>query len=263
MIVLAAIDESEVADQVLVAARRLAELLGANVVALHVANDGEVPRVTLPDSVQIRVASGDPVTVILDRSEDPDVVLTVVGAKTDEADDRPLGHIAEAVLTRARRPVLVVGPRSRPLPEREAIRVLVPVDGYTATSEAVAETLARLVESGAVLVAVHVLDPAHAPRFWDHPAHVTHSWRAEFSRRWCHDPESELRLRRGDAPTCVHELVEEEGIDLIVLGWAQSLEPGRAGLVRGVLDRAELPVLLVPLATDRVEAGPDQALGPW
>jgi hypothetical protein len=50
-------------------------------------------------------------------------------------------------------------------------------------------------------------------------------------------------------PATAHEL----GCDLIVLGWSQNLDPGRAPVVRATLTRADTPVMLAPL--------PDLAVG--
>jgi hypothetical protein len=45
----------------------------------------------------------------------------------------------------------------------------------------------------------------------------------------------------------VPRTADELHVDLIALGWAQELAAGRAPVVRATLERASVPVMLVPV----------------
>jgi hypothetical protein len=45
----------------------------------------------------------------------------------------------------------------------------------------------------------------------------------------------------------VHSIATEIGADLIALAWSQNMTAGRATVVRAVLERSDVPVLLVPV----------------
>jgi hypothetical protein len=59
-----------------------------------------------------------------------------------------------------------------------------------------------------------------------------------------------LELRIGRAEDLVPRVAEESRSDLIALGWARELAPGRAPVVRAALERSGLPVLLVPVVSE-------------
>ena len=87
---------------------------------------------------------------------------------------------------------------------------------------------------------------ARIPAFEDQPQHEVGGWSREFLRRYCSHPGSvEILLRVGLVPEQVLAVAREIGADLIVLVWNQDLRPDRAPLVREVLDRSQVPILLV------------------
>ena len=67
------------------------------------------------------------------------------------------------------------------------------------------------------------------------------------------DVQLETRVGRRDEE--IVRATEELGVDLIALGWTQELGPDRASVVRAALERAHVPVLLVPVRPDSKYSG--------
>lgn len=248
-IILAAIDGRASAKSVLDAARAMSVVFDASVRALHVrgpsSNAGESPHADLGD-VPVTIISGDPVDEIVRAAADIDVALVVVGARDHPSGPRPAGHIALGIAERATKPVLVVPPRWTDGESHQLERALVPLEGAAASADAVSVCMCLLAEAGVELVAVHVFDE-DVPRFWDEPAHASDAYTDEFSARWCPQPDVDVRLRRGSAPTVMMEVAEAEAVDVIALAWSQDMAPGHARMIRSALAGASVPVLLVPV----------------
>jgi nucleotide-binding universal stress UspA family protein len=252
--VLAAVDDSTAAAPVLAVGQVMASLLDMPLEAVHVREGDKQTAVGVAEraGVPLRVVEGPPVEGIADAAADPAVGLVVVGARGQPAGPRPAGHIAVAVAERIDKPVLVVPPDVTVADGGRPIRrVLVPLEGSQESTDAIAASLRDLAGAGVELVGVHVFDTTTVPRFWDRPGHTEQTWAAEFLSRWCTEPGVDLHLRRGSAPTTIVEIAGSGQVDLIALGWAQDLSPGRAEVVRAVLTHACVPVLLVPLLAPR------------
>jgi len=73
-------------------------------------------------------------------------------------------------------------------------------------------------------------------------------WEREFLARYCSQPGTRLHTRRGWASSAILEVATAEHADVIALGWAQDLSPGKAAVVREVLGKATVPVMLLPLS---------------
>jgi nucleotide-binding universal stress UspA family protein len=124
-------------------------------------------------------------------------------------------------------------------------RVLVPLDGPPGSATAVVDAIQLFAHPEAEVVVLHVFDEESAPRFWDQPAHAERSWGEEFLTRHGRRSDSRLELRSGSPRDEVLDAARAERADVIALGCAGDLSPGRARLVRHVLHHAEVPVLLV------------------
>lgn len=145
------------------------------------------------------------------------------------------------VITEATKPVFVVPTGSR-LPTGRFRRVLLPLDGGPAATEAAAAVVRRMAPD-TVILATHVFAEGTVPAFWDQAAHAGVEWGREFAARNL-PAAADLRLCRGDPAAEVAALADECGADLVVLGWAQRLTGSRAKVVRRAL-RGRVPVLLV------------------
>ena len=102
---------------------------------------------------------------------------------------------------------------------------------------------------------LHVMDRLHTPPFWE--GWRDRSWYAEeFSQRvGPFLPETEVTA--GDVVEVVVEAVRSHDADGVVLEWKQQWDPGRAEVVRRLLERATVPVILVPEEADHVEEAAD------
>lgn len=251
-VILAAVDDSDVASPVLTTARTLADQLAGTLRAIHVREPpspaaGMAAAAAEDLDITLDELDGDPIEALVAAVGVSHAALVVVGARGSPEGPRPCGHVALAVAEQVAAPVLVVPPdgvRDAGAPLRRAI---VPLEGSPESSAAVTVALGALAEAGVEVTVVHVFDADTVPRFWDQSSYAEESFAAEFAARWCADPDVPIRLRRGAAATAVLEVAAAEEADVIALGWSQDLSPGRARTVHAVLDRATVPVLLVPV----------------
>jgi nucleotide-binding universal stress UspA family protein len=247
--VLAALDSSLAGNPVLISARSLAHMLGARVRAVHVtAGDDRTARnVAEAAGVALRVVSGPVVERLTEEGRDDDVTAVVIGARGTPRGRRPLGSTALAVATSLLKPVVVVPPDARLAPEFH--RILVPLEGTTSTS--LAPRSLFKVAHGAQLdvIALHVHEEEDIPAFTDQPQHEHEAWAREFLARYCPWGIGAVSLERrvGRSYELIPQVAEEAHCDLIALGWAQDLAPGRAPVIRATLERSRVPVMLVPV----------------
>jgi hypothetical protein len=247
--VLAAIDGGLAARPVLAAARALATVLGADVVALHVQVDGMgTPRtLAVRAGVPLRILRGDVPTRLCQAGAADDVAALVIGARGIALAARPLGATALAVATTLAKPVVVVSPDAEP---RSAFkRVLVPLEGNLSSSLAPRSLIELAPDQGLDVVGLHILGPDTIPPFMDQPQHEQTAWAREFLHRYC--PWGidvvDLETRVGRREELIAEAARECDCDLIALGWSQAFSDGHAHVVRATLERSRLPVVLIPV----------------
>jgi nucleotide-binding universal stress UspA family protein len=247
--VIAALDNSLAAGTVLATAGSLARLFGAGVEALHVREDGaalarrEAEAVGLP----LRVVEGTTVDALVAEGRAEEVVALVLGARRLPLGGRPVGTTALEVITSLLKPVVVVPPDAvRP---GALDRVLVPLEGTISTSLAPKGIIELAGDARLDVVVLHVHDAESLPAFTDQPQHQAEAWGREFLARYC--PwgleRVTLELRVGRRAEQILGVAEELQADVIALGWSQELAAGRAPVVREVLERARIPVFLVPV----------------
>jgi nucleotide-binding universal stress UspA family protein len=249
--VLAALDNSLATNPVLVAARSLARVLGARVNAVHVAPrpEGQLENAAAAAGVPLRTVTGPVVESLVAAGCADDVDAVVIGARSTPSGRHPLGSTALGVATSLPKPVVVVPPAGRVAPELK--RILVPLEGTASTSHA-PRSIIELAQGAEVEVfALHVQNELSADR--------EDGWERAFLERYCPWGIESVRLehRVGRSEELVPVVADEAGCDLIVLGWARQLAPGRAPIVRAALERANVPVMLVPVrpaGTDLVSA---------
>jgi nucleotide-binding universal stress UspA family protein len=247
--VLAALDNSLAGNPVLVTARALARVLGARVGAVHVSadHDGTARNVAEAAGVPLRIVRGPVVDRLVEAGRDEDVTAVVIGARATPSGRRPLGSTAFAVATSLLKPVVVVPPDAHVVPEFH--RILVPLEGTTSTSLA-PRSIVELGRSAKLdVIALHVHEEEEIPAFTDQPQHEDDAWTREFLARYCPWGIGVVRLERriGRREELVPLVAEQTHSDLIALGWAQQLSPGRAPIVRAALEHSRVPVMLVPV----------------
>jgi nucleotide-binding universal stress UspA family protein len=246
--VLAAIDSGAAARPVLSAARAVADLLGADVDALHVRERAWATAKAAADAagMHLTLLSGRALERIMQEAGRPDVVAVVLGARATPRGARPAGHVATHIATSSRKPIVVVPPDCE-VPVRLR-RILVPLEAVMATASAVDSAVLAAATGGAEVVVVHVMTEQALPLFTDQPQHEVEAWTSEFRRRYCDHPEVRLEVRMGVPRDRVLAFAEEMRADAIILAWSQRLVPERAALVRSVLEHSRIPVILVPVA---------------
>jgi nucleotide-binding universal stress UspA family protein len=198
--------------------------------------------------VSLSTSSGPAVESLVAAAAADDVAAMVVGTRRTPTAARPLGTTALEVVASVEKPVAVVAPDAA-VPERIR-RVLLPLEGTPSTSLAPVRVLELCHEADLDVVVLHVHNEASLPLFTDQPQHETETWTREFLARYCPRGLSSVStaLRVGNPEEAVFGVAEEESVDLIALGWNQRLAPGRAEVVRAVLERGTLPILLIPTA---------------
>ena len=251
--ILAAIDNSAVARPVLDVASVVADLLGAEVEAVHAHENGEQTARAAAEAAGVPLRSiGKPVVAaLLEAGAEPDVVAIALGARGIEAGRRPAGHVALQLALSLPKPLVVVPPEAA----GRLRRILVPLNGLELSAGTLAQTLRLAAHRKLEVIVLHVHDQESIPLFSDQRQHELESWADEFLRRHCPEPELvSLETRIGAPGENVLQVADHTSADLIALGWSQDLGPGRAAVVRAALERSPVPLLLVP-AGGEVELG--------
>jgi nucleotide-binding universal stress UspA family protein len=250
MRIIAAIDDSAAASQVIDTALSLAELLAVDVHALHARIEGEAEvarragALAAARGVDFKVVDGDPTATLVAAFIADDVLLGVIGARGRPGGKRPAGHTALAVATGSEKAVVVTPPDAR---VHVIHRLLLPLEGRTAGTMAVSNLVALLADSGVTVVPLHVFTPANVPSFWDQPQHAAAAWSAEFLDRFGAGPGDQLWLRCGNVADATVDIMHREAIDLVALAWSQNLAGTHAPTVRAILADSSVPVLLIPV----------------
>jgi len=247
MKVLAAITGDAAAPAVLAGAGALAELLDAEVEALHV---GSARTVTVASAahdadVELRTIPGEVVPEVVEAAEAQDVAAVAIAARGAPGGRRPAGRTALALIASLAKPVVVVPPDAKC---HTIHSVLVPLDGTAASAAALEETVEVALGADLQIVVAHVQLPWSLPAFSDHVPHEARAWSEEFIARHCPAArDAQLELRVGEPHEHVLDVCRDSGCDLVALGWSQDLGRGRAAVVRRMLAESPVPVLLTPV----------------
>lgn len=248
--VLAAIDNSAAAAPVIQTAATVAELYDAELEALHVRQNGDRTARAAAESagVTLTTLADEGVTSLVRAAREGDVDAIVVGARGTRSGRRPAGHVALKLIVALDKPVVVVPPDVKASVLR---RVLVPLDGTAETAAALDRIVQLACRHDLDVVVLHVRDEASLPPFSDQVQHESEAWASEFLARYTSCGGVRLEMRVGVPGEHVLGVAAKTGADLIALGWSRDLAPGRAQVVREVLDRSTVPVLLVALRNER------------
>jgi nucleotide-binding universal stress UspA family protein len=248
-IVLAALESDACAQPVLGTAIALAAVFDATVVGLHVRENGAsaAEQLARAAGIELREVTGSPIEQIVAAAQDPSVVALVLGARGVHGGPQPAGHTALDIITRVAKPVTVVPPHAQP--REQLARILVPLEGTSESSRALADTIKLAHQRQLEILVLHVHSPATVPAFSDHDPHATRAWEQEFLSRYVSTPHDHVSLLRqlGVAADDVVAVAHETAADLVVLAWNQNLSPGRARVVSETLAHSDIPVVLLPV----------------
>jgi nucleotide-binding universal stress UspA family protein len=246
--IVAAIDNSAAARPVLAGALALADLLGAEVEAVHARENGQrtARAAATAAGVSLRPIAAPVIPALLEAARPPDVAAVVLGTRGVGTGSHPAGHVALELAFSLPKPLMVVPPEA---PTRgEFHRILVPLDGLRQTAAALTEVMMLADRHPLELVVLHVHDRDSVPLFSDQRHHELEAWTEEFLRRHCPEPERiALEVRVGVPGEHVLNVARDLHADLITLGWSQHLGAGHAAVVREVLERSTIPTLLIPI----------------
>jgi nucleotide-binding universal stress UspA family protein len=269
--VLVPLDGSACATGAIPVAQRLAGLLNATVVLLHV-GDGALAPATLVEHMNL--SPDDVHGFVIEHRPGPTVAAAIVQEAAGWHADmivmcpqthtdirlRTFGHVAEAVLRGAPCPVVLVPP-TRGRQPWNLRQVLVPHDGTPTSAATIAPAADLAAASGAELVVLHVATPVRVewvepgtllmPLYVDQPQHEWKAWTREFVDRLCaigrarRDIKMRMVVVDGEAGAAIVRFARES--DLIVLGWRGSLEPERALTMQRVIRDAACPAIVFRL----------------
>lgn len=250
------VDESASTSTVAASATALAQLLDARLDVVHVcgrsvhdANDSDpaVPQRLRHFGLgaEYRTIRGEPVAAMLEEMSAADVVFAVLGSRSIGSKPEPAGYVARALLERAPIPLLVMPPGVPPFPDRPP-RLLLPLDGNTATSVAVEPVASVLADAGAEIVALHVFDSSTIPRFIGSSQDLSTLAR-EFRKRHISGRSHDCELRIGDPAEAIMDVADVRRSDGIIVAWRQDLSVGRAQVVLELLRRARRPLIFAPV----------------
>lgn len=224
-------------------------------------------RARIPDAWRPRVrlhgVAGDAARAIRDVASEiaADAILLSSHGATGDL-QAPAGHVTLAVLEAPPCPVYVVrsalsihGQTHR---LRHLRRILVPLDGTSEAAQSIEYASALALNAGARLLMLHVLtnqpDAARVrvtPGYADQSHYEFEAWEEEFVRssfaRSARPPEvrAEVALRYGEPGREIARYAHAEDCDLIVAAWGGRLSPGRANVVRTLLQDADCPLLFL------------------
>jgi len=246
-ILLAAVDDSAACRPILEVGRWAADVIGAQLVGVHVQRDGsgETARATaqLLD-VPLLVRNGEVVAEIRAATEELHAAGLAVGARAFPGSATPAGHVALALAKETAIPMIVVPPEAA---NHAVDRILIGLDrdGDSEIVLALAERLSPIDPPD--IVAVHVIGPDALPPFGDDPAFEAEVWARELLRQASNRAAARvhLDLRVGDPAVQVCEAVRDLHADLVVLAWHHDLGGGRARIVRRVLETVRVPLVLL------------------
>ena len=244
--IIAAIDDSAAARPVLSMAEALGALLGAEVDAIHVAEDDGETALAVAEHVDVpcRILHGDPLACVTECARQDDVVAVVLGARR-RLRGASVGHLARAVADEVDKPVLVVPPETSPV--QQLRRVVIAMEGSPAKARGVRTAIDLAAGADLDLTVIHVDDEDSIPAFSDQVAHETEAYSREFLARYLPGaPAARLELRVGAPVEEIIDLTDTIGADLLAIGWPHG--PERGAIARQILDRSHVPVLLVAVA---------------
>lgn len=245
--VLACIDASAAAEPVLMAAHATAPLFGADIEAIHVAEDDDTNATAAArfHHLSLRALRGDVVEQLLAAARRPGVAAVTVGARSQPTGHRSVGHVVWELANGADAPILVVPPEANVADRID--RVLIAMKGTPANAKHLRHAVELAGGANLELVVVQVADEHSIPSFSDQVHYEVDAYAREFLARYVPGaPDARLDLRIGDPAEEILQAAESTDAQVIAVGFTRGAHPGD-GVAHQLLTRSHLPVLLVTL----------------
>lgn len=265
------LDGSEIAVKALGAAEAMTNIMDAVLYIVHVAeellSEKELVKKLKIGQIEVRdfsvhqIQGTDVVDSILRFAASVDTQMIVMSSHGWTFNkEHLLGSVTMEIVQRAINPVLVIRPDIPHLPDPQwkPVKMLVPQDGSPTAAAVMTQVfnLAKRVHAEVDVLNIGVVggkprEPGTItpPRYVDYPRYDWPAWAQEFVERFYaqRPPEVKLRLfeREGKPADVMLNFAQENGDDLIALGWHGHLEAQRATTVKDVLRRTNMPVLLI------------------
>ena len=254
MTLLIAIADARADAQLIATARGLAATAGWEARAVHVRAPGgpELASAELED-LEVVEFEGEAHVALVDLLGRIEVHAVALGLRTSA--EPGLGHVTEALLDRARTPLLLVRPGMRPLAGLR--RILVPLEGSPSASAAMRHADDALCARGREIVMLHVVTGSTpgergslpAPRIVDQEHYEWSAWQEEFCMRFSQCPEGgrhRVCVRVGEPALTIVKECEALAAELVVLSWNGTFAEGHGRVVRSLLDTSPCPLLVIP-----------------
>jgi nucleotide-binding universal stress UspA family protein len=268
--ILVPLDGSMSAEGPLAIASALAELMEGELHALHVApevlsEDAMAARARIPrawrERVRLHSGRGDAIEEIRRVAAELHSLAVVISSHGATRDLKvPAGHVTLGVLADPPCPVMVVrsalSATSQTHRIRHLRRILAPLDGSPEAALSIDHACAIAIKTQARVMILHVIDvsgkaPAAAPAYGDQSQYEMEAWEDEFLRSsFARAPrpaelKAQVALRCGEPGNEIANFAQDEDCDLIVAAWGGRLSPGRAVVIRTLLERAPCPLLFL------------------
>jgi len=171
------------------------------------------------------------------------LVAAVIGAHSHTV-GRHTGHVPLAVASSTDKPVIAVPPFATPPPRLR--RVMIAIEGTRRKAKELRRAIELIEAGGLEIIVVHVDDEANIPSFNDQVQHETEAYTNEFFARFLPGaPQARLELRIGTAADEILAATEEAEAELLAIGWPPSAHGQRGIVARELLERSQIPMLLV------------------
>jgi nucleotide-binding universal stress UspA family protein len=247
---LAALSGGPETGVVLKTAIGLATLLGMEVEAVHVSDEGQATQdlniATSTAGVPLHEWPGPIGDRLLEVLELPQVFGTVMGMRTFISGPRPAGHTALQVLRGTSKPLVLVPPEAAMAEIFTPRRLLVPLDGSPQASKAFVDIEGHIQDDTNVEVVILYTLNGLTPHMIDHPYYDLPIWGEDFLRRYCPGENRSFQWSTGNPASAVIDVSTELDSDLIVLSFAGDIEVGHGAVIREVIGRSSVPVIIVP-----------------
>ncbi|MHB8841123.1 MAG: universal stress protein [Candidatus Aquicultor sp.] len=266
------LDGSEIAVKALGAAEAMTNIMGAVLYIVHVTEELlserdlvkklKIGQIEVRDFSLHQIQGVDAADEILRFAASVDTQMIVMSSHGWTFNtEHLLGSTTTGIVQRAINPVMIIRPdiAHTPDPQWKPKKMLVPQDGSPTAAAVMIQVfnLAKRVHAEVDVLNIGVVGEKPSrepgtitpPRYVDYPRYDWPAWAQEFVERFYAQRPLEVSLklfeREGEPADVMLKFAQENGDDLIALGWHGHLEERRATTVKELLRRTDIPVLLI------------------